>query len=212
MYCTKCLTENDDDAAVCANCGSALTRTTSAEERDGPPWEKRRSALDLSALLATIWVVLLRPANTFSRMVREKGLAGPIVFTVILVSSITAVSLSLRERSLDDNEDRVRTINLKGYIYVDTDASEVNLSLEHRGGDPISWYDYLITLEGIHMSGHPRNGATGVIDVQSTVGESVYWRNDYSGSAFAVGGTYTVKVIDIDSSNIAWEKKITARQ
>ncbi len=53
-------------------------------DRDGPPWERRAGIMDLGAMLATVRDVLFDAPATFGRMVREGGLAGPILFLLIL--------------------------------------------------------------------------------------------------------------------------------
>ena len=113
--------------------------------------------------------------------------------------------------SLEDTEYYVTTLNFQGYVEVDSEEGLVYLTLEHRGGDPVTWSDYTVGLDGAGMQGTPRSEITGASDTQSTVGESVYWTyNDHSGS-FEVGGTYTVKIIEIEPQDIVWEKNIVAR-
>ena len=84
MYCAECGTRNDDSDQVCAHCGVALPRVVEIEERDGPAWEKRTGVLDLGAMYETVRDVLFRPSYTFSKMAREGGLGGPILFYLIL--------------------------------------------------------------------------------------------------------------------------------
>ena len=147
------------------------------------------------------------------RKKEDEEAVSPVI-AIILMVAITVVLagvLYVWVTSLADTEDTVKTLNLQGSIGVDAADTKINVSLEHRGGDPITWNDYQVTVDGNAMSGNPLNGADGSSDSQSTVGETGYWQYTFSGTAFTVGGTYTVKVIHTETANIAWEKKITAK-
>lgn len=52
--------------------------------RDGPAWERRHSLFDLAALFATVRDVLFDAGTTFARLVRDGGLASPLVYLLIL--------------------------------------------------------------------------------------------------------------------------------
>lgn len=54
-------------------------------------WERRTGLLDLGALLVTIRDVLFDPATTFRTMVREGGVAAPLLF--LLVTSAVFVTI-----------------------------------------------------------------------------------------------------------------------
>ena len=111
----------------------------------------------------------------------------------------------------DDGEDgRVRILSISGSIEVDNPASTVNLSLTHNGGDPIYWNEYSVTVSGAAMVGYPTNTATGAMVSTSSVGETVMWTISNAAGSFVVGSQYTVKVIYIEDSSIAWQKDITA--
>jgi hypothetical protein len=58
----------------------------------GPAWEERASLGFFAALSQTIGDVLLRPAPTFASMKQTGGLANPLLYFVLLSSTMFAVS------------------------------------------------------------------------------------------------------------------------
>ena len=111
---------------------------------------------------------------------------------------------------LADTEDTVTTLYLYGGIEVDVYSTTINVSLEHRGGDPIDCYELHVTVGGESVSGNPINPVTGRTATTTTVGETAMWTMSNYAGTFLVGDQYTVKVIVIETSNIAWQKDITA--
>ena len=63
-----------------------------ASGESGPAWEERETLGILTALTRTVSDVLMRPAMTFSRMKQTGGLADPLLYFVLLSSSMFAVS------------------------------------------------------------------------------------------------------------------------
>ena len=64
--------------------GQLETASGVAPQRDGPPWEHRGSLGVFHAALETIKSVLFDPAETFARMQREGGIAGPFLYALML--------------------------------------------------------------------------------------------------------------------------------
>ena len=147
------------------------------------------------------------------RKKEDEEAVSPVI-AIILMVAITVVLagvLYVWVTSLADTEDTVKTLNLQGSIGVDATELKINMSLEHRGGDPINWNDYQVTVDNKQLAAVPFSGEDGSLDDQGTVGETGYWIYSFTGTAFEVGGTYTVKVIHTETANIAWEKSITAK-
>ncbi len=74
-------------AAAGAAAPTALTATpavAATSARSGLPWENREQTGWFNALLETIQMVLLRPAEAFAAMRREGGLMDPLLYAVIL--------------------------------------------------------------------------------------------------------------------------------
>ena len=81
MRCPNCGFQQEDERTdVCTRCGYSQVEP----DRSGPPWEKRQSALDFAAILATLQGVLFRPEKTFRAMKRTGGLGGPLWYAVML--------------------------------------------------------------------------------------------------------------------------------
>lgn len=100
MHCTNCGNEYDawQEQARCPFCGAFAA----PGQADPPPpgaegpvrgdcaWERRRSWLDLPALLEMVRAVLIEPGDTFRRM-RLTGLGPPLLFA-LLTGTLVAVA------------------------------------------------------------------------------------------------------------------------
>ena len=64
-----------------------------AEEGSGPTWEERESIGFFPAIARTVSAVLMRPSLTFASMKQTGGLANPLLYFVLLSSSMFAVSV-----------------------------------------------------------------------------------------------------------------------
>ena len=133
-----------------------------------------------------------------------------LVFFILSFTIVVAGISYVRVGPDCPTDDGIHVLNLLGIIVVDEDDGVLNLSLQHRGGNLITWGEYRVTVNGIAMSGTPYNGADGMIAPRSYVGETVYWNHHFSDGVFVVGDTCTIKVIKTDTSSIVWEKDLVA--
>ncbi len=135
------------------------------------------------------------------------------VIAIILMVAITVVLagvLYVWVTSLADTDEGVTLLNISGDIEVDDGAQTVNITLTHNGGNPIKWGDYQMTVGGVTVLGDPVNPVTSQTAPTTNVGEAAMWTVDNSGGTYVIGVQYTIKVIVIKDSTIAWQKDITA--
>lgn len=64
-----------------------------ASEGTGPAWEERESVGLFPAIAQTVSAVLMRPSPTFAAMKQTGGLANPLLYFVLLSSSMFTVSV-----------------------------------------------------------------------------------------------------------------------
>lgn len=72
--------------------GASSLVPSSSSERAGLPWENRGASGLLTALFATIAVVLTRPSEAFGVMKREGGLGDPLLYALICGTAGAIVS------------------------------------------------------------------------------------------------------------------------
>jgi len=78
-------------ALIPASMDEPLTATLPVDG-DGPAWEERERRGFFAALSQTIGDVLLRPTQTFASLKQTGGLANPLLYFVLVSSSMFAVS------------------------------------------------------------------------------------------------------------------------
>ena len=78
-------------ALIPASMDEPLTATLPVDG-DGPAWEERERLGFFAALSQTIGDVLLRPTQTFASLKQTGGLANPLLYFVLVSSSMFAVS------------------------------------------------------------------------------------------------------------------------
>ncbi len=88
-------------AAIPAELVSPVMEATA--ERPGLPWENREQLGFFNALLDTVMMVLLRPADAFSAMRREGGLLDPLLYALILgmLGAVVSMLFSIGFQALD---------------------------------------------------------------------------------------------------------------
>src|SRR5947209_11575892 len=85
-----------------APAGSAITIAAPVAPRSGLPWDERQSKGFITAFIETLQMVLTRPADAFTAMRREGGLAEPLLYGVVggSVGGIVSFLFSLGLQSI----------------------------------------------------------------------------------------------------------------
>ena len=139
----------------------------------------------------------------------EEGVSP--VIAIILMVAITVVLagvLYVWVTSLADTGGTVENLRLDGEVYTDESGQVTKIMLEHRGGDKITWSDYKVTIGGVELTA-PKASSDNSSATTAEVGQTTQWWD--TTTARTVGTDYTIKVIDIETDTIVWEKTLTAK-
>ena len=149
--------------------------------------------------------------NVYHRPPKKKLTKAEIVVALVasLIILFTITGVYVWVSSLCTPCPGVELYNLSGSIILDEEEKVLNLTLTHNGGPPLVLEKYAVTVDGNLLEGPQLVGAAVPVG-EFSVGEFVYWLHRYSGDEFVIGGSYTVKVIEMSDNNIAWQKSITA--